>query len=72
MDRPRRLDALNPSLMKNLTSWVDNPRPLGCPQMNLGRTLKYALQSNDLPTKVVERRDIVADQKQLSTLEPLE
>jgi hypothetical protein len=25
---------------KILTSWVDNPRPLGCPQMNWGRTLK--------------------------------
>jgi hypothetical protein len=23
---------------KILTSWVDNPRPLGCPQMNWGRT----------------------------------
>jgi hypothetical protein len=28
---------------KILTSWVDNPRPLGCPQMNWGRTLKKAL-----------------------------
>jgi hypothetical protein len=28
---------------KNLTSLVDNPRPLGCPQMNWCRTLKKAL-----------------------------
>jgi hypothetical protein len=25
---------------KILTSWVDNPRLLGCPQMTWGRTLK--------------------------------
>jgi hypothetical protein len=37
--------ALMPSTRaprKILTSWVDNPRPLGCPQMNWGRALKKA------------------------------
>ena len=33
-----------------LTGWVANPRPLGCPQMTWGRTLKKALSSNGLPT----------------------
>jgi hypothetical protein len=32
--------AVMPSPKKILTSCVDNPRPLGCPQMNWGRTLK--------------------------------
>jgi hypothetical protein len=39
---------------RTLTSRVDNPRPLGCPQMNWGRTLKKALQSYDLPTELVK------------------
>jgi hypothetical protein len=49
---------------KILTSWVDNPRPLGCPQMNWGRPLKKALQSNDLPTEFVKWLEIAVDQNQ--------
>jgi hypothetical protein len=37
-----------------LTGWVANSRPLGCPQMTWGRTLKKALRSKDLPTEFVE------------------
>jgi hypothetical protein len=33
-----------------LTGWVAHPRPIGCPEMNFGRTLKKALKRNDLPT----------------------
>jgi hypothetical protein len=47
-----------------LTSWVDNPRPYNCPQMNWGRTLKKALQSYDLPTEFVELREIAADRNE--------
>jgi hypothetical protein len=39
---------------KILTSWVDNSRPLGCPQMKWGRTLKKALLSNDLQTEFIK------------------
>jgi hypothetical protein len=49
---------------KILTSWVDNPRPLGCPQINSGRTLKKALQSYDLPTDFVKWREMAADRNQ--------
>ena len=35
---------------KLLTGWVEHARPVGCPQMTWGRTLKKALKSNDLPT----------------------
>jgi hypothetical protein len=51
-------------MRKILTSWVDNPRPLGCPQMNWGRTLKKALLSNDLPTEFVKWREMAADRNQ--------
>ena len=44
-----------------LTGWVANPRPLGCPQMNWGRTLKKALRSKDLPTGLVAWRLIAND-----------
>jgi hypothetical protein len=53
---------------KILASWVDNPRPLGCPQLNWGRTLKKALQSNDLPTEFVKWRKIAADRSQWSAV----
>jgi hypothetical protein len=33
-----------------LTGWVAHPRPIGCPEINFGRTLKKALKRNDLPT----------------------
>ena len=33
-----------------LTGWVAHPRPIGCPEMTFGRTLKKALKRNDLPT----------------------
>jgi hypothetical protein len=49
---------------KILTSWVDNPRHLGCPQMNWGQTLEKALQSNDLPTEFVKWREMAADRNQ--------
>jgi hypothetical protein len=42
---------------------VDNPRPLGCPQMNWGRTLNKAILSNELMSKFV-RREIAADGNQ--------
>jgi hypothetical protein len=51
-------------LIEPLTSWVENPRPLGCPQMNWGRTLKKALQSYDLPTEFFKWRETAADRKQ--------
>lgn len=44
-----------------LTGWVANPRPLGCPQMTWGRTLKKALRSKDLPTEFVEWCKLAAD-----------
>jgi hypothetical protein len=46
---------------KTLTSWVGNPRPLGCPLMNWGRTLKKSLQNNDLPTEFVKWREMAPD-----------
>jgi hypothetical protein len=49
---------------KVLNSWVDNTRPLGCPQMNWGRTLKKVLQSYDLPTEFVKWGERVADRNQ--------
>jgi hypothetical protein len=49
---------------KILTSWVVNPRPLGCPQMNWGRTLKKALQNYGLPTEFAKRREMAADRNQ--------
>jgi hypothetical protein len=52
-----------------LTSWVDNPRPLGCPQIKWGRTLKKALQSYDLPTEFFKWREMVADRNQWRALE---
>jgi hypothetical protein len=39
---------------KILTSWVDSPWPLGCPQMKWSRALKKALESNDIPTEFVK------------------
>jgi hypothetical protein len=59
-----RPNAINPFPKKFLTSWVDNPRPLGCPQMNWGRTLKKALQSNDLPIEFVKWRELASDRNQ--------
>jgi exonuclease III len=35
---------------KMLTGFVAHPRPIGCPDMTWGRSLKKALKSNDLPT----------------------
>jgi hypothetical protein len=35
---------------KTLTGFVAHPRPVGCPDMTWGRSLKKALKSNDLPT----------------------
>ncbi len=44
-----------------LTGWVANPRPLGCPQVTWGRTLKKALRSKDRPTEFVEWCKIAAN-----------
>jgi hypothetical protein len=44
-----------------LTGWVANPRPLGCPQMTWGRTLKKALSSKSLPTDFAAWRQLAAD-----------
>jgi hypothetical protein len=33
-----------------LTGWVAHPRPIGCPEMSFGRTLKKAPKRNGLPT----------------------
>jgi hypothetical protein len=49
---------------KILNSWVDNPRPIGCPQIKWCRTPKKALQSNDLPTESVKWREMAADRNQ--------
>ena len=35
---------------KPLTCWVEHARPVGCPQITWGRTIKKALKSNDLLT----------------------
>jgi hypothetical protein len=48
---------------KILTSWVDNPRPLGCPH-ELGPNSEKALQSNDPPTVFVKWREMAADRNQ--------
>jgi hypothetical protein len=53
---------------KILASWVDNPRPLGCLQMNWGRTLKKALQSYDLPREFVKLSEMAADRNQLRAI----
>ena len=37
-----------------LTGWVANSRPIGCPQMTWGRTLKKALQRNSLPNRLFQ------------------
>jgi hypothetical protein len=39
-------------------------RPLGCPQMNWGRTLWKALKSNDLPIEFVKWREMAANRNQ--------
>jgi hypothetical protein len=49
---------------KILTSRVENLRPLGCPRMNWGRTLKKALLSYDLPTEFVKWRMMAAQRNQ--------
>ena len=44
---------------KLLTGWVSNPRPVGCPQMTWGRTLKKALASSGIPSDFIKRRDML-------------
>ena len=44
-----------------LTEVVDNPRPLGCPQVTLGRTLKKAPSSNGLSTDFAAWHQLAAD-----------
>ena len=38
---------------KLLTGWVSNPRPVGCPQMTWGRTLKKELASSSIPSHFI-------------------
>ena len=52
------LSRLPPTL---LTSWVASCRPLGCPQMTWGRTLKKALSSKGLPTDFTAWSQLAAD-----------
>ena len=49
---------------KLLTGWVEHPRPIGCPQMTRGRTLKKALKSVKLPTDFIQWRIAAADRDQ--------
>ena len=49
---------------KLLTGWVEHSRPIGCPQMTWGRTLKKALKSAKLPTDFVQWRTAAADRDQ--------
>ena len=44
-----------------LAGWVANPRPLGCPQMTWGRTLKKTLSSNGLPSDFAAWHQLAAD-----------
>jgi len=53
---------------KLLTGWVSNPRPVGCPQMTWGRTLKKALASSGIPSDFIKWRDIAADREQWRVL----
>ena len=46
-----------------LTGWVAHSRPLGCPQMTWGRTLKKALLDKSLPTDFTAWREIAADRQ---------
>ena len=46
---------------KLLTSWVANSRPIGCPQMTWGRTLKKALLCNGLSSEFTKWRDLAAN-----------
>ena len=56
------------SVRKLLTGWVANTRPLGCPSMTWGRTLKKSLQKNDLPTDFVKWRALAMDRDQWRAL----
>ena len=52
---------LNRMPRKLLTGWFEHARPVGCPQMTWGRTLKKALKSNDLPTDFWQWSALAAD-----------
>ena len=47
-----------------LTGWVDHKRPIGCPQMTWGRTLKKALVQNNLPADFKAWSSLAADRRQ--------
>ena len=49
---------------KLLTGWVANSRPIGCPQMTLGRTLKKALLCNGLSSECTKWRDLATNRDQ--------
>jgi hypothetical protein len=44
-----------------LTGWVEAPRPVGAPQMTIGRTIKKALSSFKLPTEFPEWRKLAQE-----------
>jgi hypothetical protein len=56
---------LNRAPRKILTSWVDNPRPLGCPQMNWGRTLKTHMSKQN--EQKVRKKYMQSDQPAWNT-----
>lgn len=49
---------------KLLTGWVANSRPIGCPQMTWGRTLKKALLCNGLSSEFTKWRELAANRDQ--------
>ena len=49
---------------KLLTGWLEHSRPIGCPQMTWGRTLKKVLKSAKLPTDFAQWRTTDADRDQ--------
>ena len=46
-----------------LTGWVDHKRPIGCPQMTWGRTLKKDLVQNNLPADFKAWSSLAADRR---------
>ena len=51
-----------------LTGWVDHKRPIGCPQMTWGRTLKKALVQNNLPADFKAWSSLAADRRHWRTV----
>ena len=53
---------------KLLTSWVENPRPVGGPQMAWGRALNKALRAAGVPSTFTKRWDLAAYRDQWQVL----